>query len=82
MRPTLGRVVLYTRAAGEEFAARITRVESRPLTADLVWLETRFDVWLAVDIHNASRGETWFTPSPIRFSDEPASNTWRWPPRV
>jgi hypothetical protein len=32
MRPTLGRVVIFTRSSGEEFAARITRVLAKPIT--------------------------------------------------
>lgn len=38
MRPTLGRVVIYTRAPGEVFAATITRVEPLPDTLDALVL--------------------------------------------
>lgn len=86
MRPTLGRVVLYTRGDGEEFAARITRVVMKPVSGthetDGGHDENQYEVYLAVDIHTDTRGETWFTPAPIRFDPDGACNTWRWPPMV
>lgn len=88
MRPSLGRVVIYTRGVGEEYAATITRVGT---PNGVLQLENDYDVWLAVDIHDEPRGlddrshgRRWYTHAPVKFdgSETPAANTWRWPPRV
>jgi hypothetical protein len=105
VRPTLGRVVIYTRVdhVGEEYTARITRVSPISLSPDELARgaaavdggisvkefeairyhdEHAYNVWLAVDIHNDLRAETWFTPTPVRFNPNGAGLTWRWPDRV
>ena len=87
MRPTLGRVITYTRAGAtatavpEEYTGRITRVVPNVIE-DEGGHENDFEAWLAVDIHNAARGETWFTPGPIKYDPEGRDNTWRWPDRA
>jgi len=88
MKPALGDVATYTRAGAnergpaEEYTARITRVVPCAEVDEADWTERGFEVYLAVDIHNAKRAETWFTPGPITFDPEGKDNTWRWPDRA
>lgn len=96
MRPSLGRVVIYTRGPGEEYAATITRVDVAdsvvgfdPKTLND---ENTYRVFLMVLVHRdvpaphgvEAEGRTWFTQTPVPFDDRdpPANFTWRWPPRV
>lgn len=98
MRPTVGRVVLYTvRPAtpahgdqpgdsGVEYAATITAVRERDGASQRELLagdENAYDVLMAVHRHGFdTKGSIWHTASPIRYAEKPAANTWRWPPRA